>query len=88
MNIQSTIYITKCIYNWLYTYPNDYTIDYTRSQMAIQSTIYIDKWLYNWLCTYQMTIQLTMYTDKWLYNWLYTQPNDYTIDYIHRQMAI
>ena len=25
---------------------------------------------------------------KWLYNWLSTESNDYTIDYIHRQMII
>ena len=61
MNIQSTIYIDKWLYNWLCRYQmtiqltmytgNDYTIAYTSSQMTIQSTIYIDKWLYNWLYT-------------------------------------
>ena len=62
MTIQLTIYIAKCtiqltihvakwLYNWLYTLPNDYAIDYTHRQMTIQLTMYIVKWLYNWLYT-------------------------------------
>ena len=88
MTILLTIHVDKWQYNRLYTWRNDYTIDYVHSQMTIQltihsqmtiqSTIYIDKWI----------IQLTMYIVKWLYNWLSTSSNDYTIDYIHNLVNI
>ena len=55
------MYIDKWIYNWLctysndytidYTQPNDYTIDYIHRQMIIQLPMCIVKLLYNWLCT-------------------------------------